>query len=84
MIIPRANLKHLMLRHDVVEAVRNKQFHVHTIDDVNDALELLMGKKVGVANRKGNYRRGTINHLVMKRLEELHQLHDKYAMTDKS
>ncbi len=83
-IIPRANLKHLMLRHDVVEAVRNKQFHVHTIDDVNDALELLMGKNVGVANRKGNYRRGTINHLVMKRLEELHQLHDKYAMTDKS
>ena len=83
-IIPRANLKHLMLRHDVVAAVKKKQFHVHTIDDVNDALELLMGKKVGVANRKGNYRRGTINHLVMKRLEELHQLHGKYAMTDKS
>ncbi len=83
-IIPRANLKHLMLRHDVVEAVRNKQFHVHTIDDVNDALELLMGKKVGVANRKGNYRRGTLNHLVMKRLDELHQLHGKFAMTDKT
>jgi len=83
-IIPRANLKHLMLKHDVVEAVRKKQFHVHTIDDINDALDLLMGKKVGVANRKGNYRRGTINHLVMKRLEELHQLHGKYAMTDKS
>lgn len=83
-IIPSANLKHLMLRHDVVEAVRKKQFHVHTIDDVNDALELLMGKKVGVANRKGNYRRGTINNLVMKRLDELHQLHGKFAMTDKT
>lgn len=83
-IIPRANLKHLMLRHDVVEAVKKKQFHVHTIDDVNDALELLMGKKVGVANRKGNYRRGTLNYLVMKRLDELHQLHGKFAMTDKT
>ncbi len=83
-IIPRSNLKHLMLRHDVVAAVSNNQFHVHAIDDVNDALELLMGKKVGVANRKGNFRRGTINYRVMKRLEELHHLHGKYAMTDKN
>lgn len=82
-IIPSSNLKHLMLRHDVVEAVRNNQFHVHTVDNVDDALALLTGIKVGVANRKGNYRKGTINYRVMKRLEELHQLHAKYAMSDK-
>jgi len=82
-IIPRSNLKHLMLRHDVVEAVANKQFHVHTVDTVNDALELLMGMEVGVVDDKGNYKDGTINHLVTQRLEELHQLHRKYAMASK-
>ena len=82
-IIPQANLKHLMLRQDVVEAVKYKQFSVHIISDVNDALELLMGIKVGVPDAKGKYRKGTINHLVMKRLKALHQLHREYAMTDK-
>ncbi len=82
-IIPRSNLKHLMLRHDVVEAVSNKQFHVHTVDDVNDALELLMGMEAGLADENGNFKKGTINYRVMERLDELHQLHRKYAITDK-
>jgi len=82
-IIPRANFKHLMLRQDVVEAVKYKQFSVYTITDVNDALELLMGIKAGVADAKGKYCKETINHQIMKRLEALHQLHRQYAMPDK-
>ena len=37
-IIPHVNRKHLMLRKDVVEAVRNNQFSIYTISDINDAL----------------------------------------------
>jgi predicted ATP-dependent protease len=40
-IIPATNQDHLMLRQDVVDAVRNKQFHVYTMSTVDDAMELL-------------------------------------------
>ena len=40
-IIPVTNRDHLMLRQDVVDAVRNKQFHVYTMSTVDDAMELL-------------------------------------------
>ena len=72
-----------MLRHDVVEAVSKKQFHIYTVKTVNDALELLMGMDIGVSDDKGNYKKGTINHRVVERLEELHTLHGKYALSNK-
>ena len=74
-IIPRANIKHLMLRQDVVDAVANKLFHINAIDEVDEALELLTGLPAGELDRKGNYAEGTINALVVDRLDELHKLH---------
>jgi lon-related putative ATP-dependent protease len=82
-IIPRSNLKYLMLRHDVVEAVSNNQFHVYTVDNVNDAMEILMGLDVGEVDDNGNYPEGTINNRVTNRLDELHELRSKYALADK-
>ena len=82
-IIPGSNLKHLMLCQDVVEAVINKQFHVHTVDTVNDALELLMGMEAGLADEKGEFTKGTINYRIMERLDELYKLHRKYAIPEK-
>jgi len=78
-IIPAANTKNLMLHQDVVEAVRKKQFHIHTVDTVDDALELLMDMPVGESDDEGNFPEGTINYRVMQRLEELHQLHKRYG-----
>jgi predicted ATP-dependent protease len=46
-MIPRSNMHDLMLREDVVEAVRAKQFHVWAIDHVTDGIELLTGMKAG-------------------------------------
>ena len=43
-LIPATNRRHLMLRDDVVDAVRAGQFHVWTADDVDDALALLTGR----------------------------------------
>jgi predicted ATP-dependent protease len=82
-IIPRSNLKHLMLHHDVVEAVGNKQFHVHTVDTIDDALELLLGMEAGLADNNGDFKKGTINYRVMERLSELYQLQRKYALPEK-
>ena len=81
-IIPHSNLKHLMLRDDVVKAVKDKQFSIHTVEHVDDALELLLDKKVGKIGKSKNYPKGTINHRVIERLQELHKLHKKYAMPE--
>ena len=71
-----------MLRDDVVKAVKDKQFSIHTVEHVDDALELLLDKKVGKISKSKNYPKGTINHRVLERLQELHKLHKKYAMPE--
>lgn len=58
-IIPWANRDHLVLREDVVAAVRAGRFAVHTARTVDEALELLTGKPAAA-----------INDLALARLEK--------------
>ncbi len=53
-IIPRQNMQHLMLRQDVIDAVRMGQFHIHAIDTIDQALEILMARPVGTLDKKAN------------------------------
>lgn len=70
-IIPSRNIRHLMLRTDVVDAVREGKFTIYPIDYLDDGIELLMGLPAGQQDEKGNYPEGTLNYLVVKRLEEI-------------
>jgi predicted ATP-dependent protease len=45
-IIPKANIEHLMLRKDIVEAAKKKKFHIYAISNIEEALELLTGKTI--------------------------------------
>ena len=54
-MIPRANVKNLMLKHEVVDAVRDGQFHVWQVGNVTDGIELLTGLPAGQADVDGNY-----------------------------
>ncbi len=67
-IIPRANVRHLMLREDVVAAAREGSFHVHAIGNVDEALALLTGKDAGPRAGDGTFAEGTIHRLVEDRL----------------
>ncbi|MGD9788491.1 MAG: Lon protease family protein [Sulfuricellaceae bacterium] len=69
-LIPRANVKHLMLREDVVEAARQGKFHVYAVDTVDQAVELLTGTPMGELDASGRAPEGSISALVMHRLEE--------------
>lgn len=51
-IIPRQNMQHLMLRKDVTIAVEEGQFHIHAIDTIDQALEILMARPVGTLDKK--------------------------------
>jgi len=68
-IIPSSNVKHLMLRHDVVAAAAEGQFAIYPIDAVDQGLELLTGVPAGVPNADGNYPAGTLNQRVAARLD---------------
>jgi predicted ATP-dependent protease len=67
-MIPSANVKHLMLRHDVVDAVAAGQFAIYPISTIDEGIEVLTGIPAGVANAKGVYPKGTINRMVSDRL----------------
>ncbi len=67
-LIPYANLKHLMLREDVISAVKQNRFHIFAAKNVNEALEVLTGVPAGVREAQGKYPDGSINAKVESRL----------------
>jgi lon-related putative ATP-dependent protease len=68
-IIPASNVRHLMLRHDVVAAAEAGRFTVNAIDTVDQGLELLTGIPAGQPDADGNYPPGTLNQRVAARLD---------------
>ena len=70
-IIPSLNLRHLMLRADVVEAVHEGRFSIYPIDRMEEGLEILTGMPAGEPDKDGAFPKGTLNHLVMTRLDEI-------------
>lgn len=70
-LIPHQNVKNLMLRDDVVEAIREGMFHIYAVKTIDEGLEVLTGVPAGEADDTGAYPEGTVNYLVAKRLGEL-------------
>ena len=70
-LIPAANVKHLMLRQDVVDAVAAGKFHVYPVDHVDQGIELLTGLPAGARDAKGRYPKGSVNRLVDDRLNDI-------------
>ncbi len=67
-LIPATNVKHLMLRQDVVDAAKAGQFHIYPIETIDQGIELLTGIPAGERDVKGKYPKGTINRMVEDRL----------------
>ena len=78
-IIPASNVQHLMLRHDVVQAVEQGRFRVFTVQNVDEAIELLTGIPAGEPDEEGNYPEGSINQLVEARLSALAEVQRAFS-----
>jgi lon-related putative ATP-dependent protease len=70
-IIPFQNVKDLMLKDEVVEAVRNKLFHLYAIKTVDDAVEILTGIKAGKMLKNCRYQAHTVFGEVERHLREM-------------
>ena len=78
-LIPAANVKHLMLRHDVVAAAEAGKFGIYAVENVDQAIAILTGMPAGAADAGGNYPEGSINCKVAARLAELTKIRQSFA-----
>lgn len=67
-IIPAANVKNLMLKHDVVEAARQNLFHVYPVSTISEGMEILTGLPAGTMDSNGIYPETTVYGKVQKKL----------------
>jgi predicted ATP-dependent protease len=68
-LIPKANVRHLMLKPEVVEAVKKGRFEIHAVSTIDEGIALLTGVAAGEADEAGNFPSDSVNGRVVARLE---------------
>lgn len=81
-IIPASNVTNLMLKEEVVEAVRQGKFHLWAVKDIDEGIEILTGVKAGQRQKEGTFEEGTVNYLVDDRLRELSEALKEFAAAE--
>lgn len=72
-MIPLANVKNLMLRRDVVQAVEKGEFHVFAVSTIEQGIQVLSGMAAGTADSDLRYPENTVFGRVQKKLEKFHE-----------
>lgn len=78
-LIPAPNVEHLMLRQDVIEAVKGGQFHIYAVETIDEGIEILTGVQAGKADAQGNYPGESINGKVYARLGEFAEKQRRFS-----
>jgi predicted ATP-dependent protease len=77
-LIPVSNVKHLMLRKDVIEATKEGKFHIYPVESIDQGIEILTGVSAGAADDKGEYPENSVNGKVRSRLALLAEKQRKF------
>ncbi|MEE8285385.1 MAG: ATP-dependent protease, partial [Gammaproteobacteria bacterium] len=75
----QSNTNHLMLRHDVVQAVQHKQCRIYAVTTVDEAIQLLTGIAAGDPTKKGGFQKNSVNARVEARLIELAEIRREFG-----
>jgi ATP-dependent Lon protease len=70
-MIPHLNLGDLMLKKDVVQAVKEKKFHIYPVQTIDQGIEILTGVEGGERLGNGQFKKGTVSFLVDQKLRDL-------------
>jgi predicted ATP-dependent protease len=79
-VIPAANVKHLMLRRDVVESTAAGRFHIYPVTTIDQVTALLSELPAGEADGNGRFPDGSVNFRVSARLQELARVRMAYGV----
>ena len=79
-LIPADNVKHLMLREEIVEAVHDGKFRVYPIETIDQGIEILTGMHAGERQLDGSYPSDTFNHLVDARIANFARIASSYDL----
>ena len=83
-IIPQANVRHLMLADRVRKAVDAEEFHVYSVAHVDEAAALLTGLPAGARDDEGKFAAGSLNAQVAERLRRLAERRQAFASAEGS
>jgi len=70
-MIPASNVQNLMLKEEVVEAVKTGKFHIYSVKNIDEGIEVLTGTKAGEKRKDGTFEDGTVNYRVNKQLKSM-------------
>jgi lon-related putative ATP-dependent protease len=70
-VIPQSNVRNLMLKQEVLDAVNAGKFHIYPVSTIEEGIEVLTGKPAGKQRADGSFEENTIHGLVDKRLKEM-------------
>ena len=76
-MIPIQNVDNLQLSDEIVEAVKNKKFHIYAISKIDEGIEILTGVPAGKKNKSGNFPAGSVNNLVYEKLKKYAKISTK-------
>jgi predicted ATP-dependent protease len=71
-IIPKQNIRNLILPYEVLEAIKEKQFFIYPVSTIDEAMQILTGRSVGVRNAKGNWSAGNFNFDIEDKLKRMY------------
>ncbi len=69
-MIPVQNINNLQLSDEVVDAVKNKKFHIYAVSTIEEGIEVLTGVPAGKKDKDGHFPAGTVNYLVYEKLKK--------------
>jgi len=78
-MIPESNVQNLMLKEEVLDAVKAGKFSIFSVKSINEGIEVLTGVKAGEKQQDGSYPEGSVNYLVTKALGEMAEKLRSYA-----
>lgn len=80
-IIPQSNIKHLMLKQNVIRAVDEGKFHIYSISHIDEGIQLLTGVPAGEIQDDGSYPDESFNAMVKSRLEAMAEKLSSFGKT---
>jgi len=78
-MIPDSNVQNLMLKEEVIEAVKAGKFNIYSAKTIDEGIEFLTGTKAGVRSADGTFEAGTVNYLVDKQLTDMANRLNRYS-----